>query len=148
MYLDDMSVGLTITTEPVTIDREKMIAFSKEYDPFRLHFDEEFAAKSRYGKLIAPGVMTFMAVWAKVIESGLFGEEQIAGKSTHIEWEKPVFPGDTLTGKGVITRIERRNPYNGIAEMTVEVYNQHGELVLTNVTDSILKYRKADETAK
>lgn len=146
MYLDDMTVGTSFEVGPVTIDKDKMVAFSLEYDPFRVHHDEEFAAKSRYGRLIAPGVMTFMMMWAKVIESGFFGEQQIAGKSTHIEWCKPAYPGDVLTGRCTVTRITPRNPYNGIAETLVEVYNQHGELVLTNVTESVIKYRKADET--
>ena len=86
--------------------------------------------------------MSFMAVWAKYIEVDLFGEELIAGKSTHIEWLRPVFAGDTLKGEAVVTAITPRNPYNGIVEITIEARNQHGELVLTNVTEAIVKYRK------
>jgi len=138
MYLDKMELGMELTTESVRIDKDRMIAFSELYDPFLLHRDEEYAAKTRFGKLVAPGVMSFMSVWAKVIESGFFGEELIAGKSTKIEWFKPVFAGDVLTGKGKITSIVYRNPYNGIAELTLEVYNQNGELVLTDVTESIV----------
>ena len=141
MYLDDMSVGMELAVEPVRIDREKMIAFAMEYDPIPLHYDEEYAKTTRYGKVIAPGVMSFMAVWAKETESDLFGDELVAGKSTKIEWFRPVFAEDVLTGKAKITRIQRRNPYNGIAELTTEVYNQNGELVLTNVTESVVRYR-------
>lgn len=142
MYLDDIKLNMEIRTEPVRIDRDKMIAFAMDYDPIPLHYDEEYAKTTRYGKVIAPGVMSFMAVWAKVTESDLFGNELVAGKSTKIEWFKPVYADDVLTGKGWISRIERRNPYNGIAELTLEVYNQNGELVLTNVTESVVKYRK------
>lgn len=141
MYLNDIKLNMEISVGPVRIDREKMIAFAMEYDPIPLHYDEEYAKTTRYGKVIAPGVMSFMAVWAKVTESDLFGDELIAGKSTKIEWFKPVFADDVLTGKGRISRVERRNPYNGIAELTLEGYNQNGELVLTNVTESVVKYR-------
>ena len=50
-----------------------------------------------------------------------------------------------VTGRCTVTKITPRNPYNGIAETLVEVFNQQGELVLTNVTESVIKYRKADE---
>lgn len=43
-----------------------------------------------FEQLIAPGVMSFMAVWAKYLEVDFFGEELLAGKSTKIEWIKPV----------------------------------------------------------
>lgn len=144
MYLDDQKVGMEIITESVRIEQEKMIAFSKEYDPLPVHYDEEYAKNTRFGKMIAPGVMSFMSVWAKVVESGFLGDHVIAGKSTKIEWFKPVFVDDVLTGKGKITRIERRNPYNGISELTLEVFNQNGELVLTNVTESVVEYRNPD----
>ncbi len=141
MFLDDMSVGMEITTEPVMIDREKMIAFSREYDPFPIHTDEEYAKKSRFGQIIAPGVMSFMAVWRGIAGSELIGNELVAGKSTKIEWSAPVFAGDVLTGKGRVTRIERRNPYNGIMELTLDVTNQKGEPVLVGVIESVIRYR-------
>lgn len=142
MYLDDIALGGEIITEEVKIDKDKMIAFAMEYDPIPLHYDEEYAKNTRFGKVIAPGVMSFMCVWAKVVESDIFGDELIAGKSTKIEWFKPVFADDVLIGKGCITKIERRNSYNGVVELTLDVYNQNGERVLTNVTESIVKYRK------
>ena len=142
MYLDDMSLTTEVITESVTIQKEKMISFARDYDPFPLHHDEEFAKNTRFGQLVAPGVMTFMSVWAKVVESDFWGDEMIAGKSTKIEWFHPVFAGDVLTGKGRVTRIERRNQYNGIAELSLEVFNQNGELVLTDVTEFIVKCRQ------
>lgn len=141
MYLDDFSTDMTIDIPPVTIDKTKMIEFAKLYDPIPLHYDEEYAKTTRFGKLIAPGVMSFMTVWAKFLENDIFGEELIAGKSAKIEWFKPVFADDVLTGKARISNIIRRNTYNGIAELTIDVFNQHGELVLSNVTESVVKYK-------
>jgi hypothetical protein len=61
-----------------------------------------------------------MSVWAKYLEVDLFGKELLAGKSTKIEWVKPVYAEDVLTGKGVITRMEKRNAKNGIVEISIE----------------------------
>lgn len=141
MYLDDMTTQMEFPLPPVEIRKEQMIEFSRTYDPFRLHYDEEYAQTTRYGQLIAPGVMSFMAVWARFMEADILGNELIAGKSTRIEWFKPVYAGDTLTGLARITNITRRNPYNGIAEITIDVRNQRGELVLQDVTESVMAYR-------
>lgn len=138
MYLDDLNTSMTFDLPEVPITKEQMVAFAKGYDPFRMHYDEEYAKNSRFGQLIAPGVMTFMSVWAKFMELDIFGEALIAGKSTKIEWFRPVFAGDTLKGRSRITNITPRNAHNGIVELTMEVHNQHGELVLTDITESVV----------
>ena len=143
MYLEEFECGKEYITPPVRIEKEKMVEFSRGYDPFPLHCDEEYAARTRFGKLVAPGVMTFMSVWAEIIRLGFLGEELIAGKSTKIEWFHPVFADDVLTGKVKITRLERRNAYNGIVEVTTDIYNQKGERVLQDITESIVKCREA-----
>lgn len=141
MYFDDMKLGMTVDTEPVVIEKDKMISFAKDYDNIPLHTDEEYAKTTPFGRLIAPGVMSFLAVWSKYLEVDFFGDELLAGKSTKIEWIKPVFADDVLTGKVEITKLVERNAKNGIAEITISVYNQNGELVLTDVTESVIKRR-------
>ena len=106
-----------------------------------MHTDEEYARSTPFGALIAPGVMSFMSVWAKYLEVDFFGPELLAGKSTKIEWLKPVYAEDVLTGKAVITRLTKRSAKNGIVEITIEARNQKGELVLTDVTEAIVKCR-------
>lgn len=141
MYLDDVKVGEELDVPKVVMDKERMIEFAKIYDPLPLHCDEAYGKTTRFGDIIAPGVMTFMSIWSKIVEMNLFGDALIAGKSTKIEWFKPVFAEDVLTTKARFSNVTRRNPYNGIAEITVDVYNQKGELVLSDVTENIVKYR-------
>lgn len=83
--------------------------------------------------------MSFMSVWVKFLEVDFFGKDLLAGKSTKIEWIKPVFADDVLTGKATITNLIKRNEKNGLVEITIEAYNQNGELVLTDVTEAIVK---------
>lgn len=143
MYFDDFEIGMSRDIEPAVIDKEKMIAFAKEYDNIPLHTDEEYAKKTPFGGLIAPGVMSFMAVWANYLKVDFFCDDLIAGKSTKMEWFKPVYPGDVLTGKATITNLVRRNPRNGLVELTIDITNQNGELVLKDVTESVVKCREA-----
>lgn len=142
MFFDELRVGMTRKLEPAVIEKEKMLAFAREYDDVPLHTDEEYAKSTHFGKLIAPGVMSFMAVWAKYLEADFFGDELLAGKSTKIEWIKPVFAGDVLTGKVTISNLVQRNERNGIAELSFSVLNQNGDLVLTALTEAIVKKSK------
>ncbi len=139
MYFDDIKLGMTVEIAPAVIEKEKMLSFARDYDNIPLHTDEEYAKRTPFGKLIAPGVMSFMSVWAKYLEVDFFGEELLAGKSTKIEWIKPVFADDVLTGKATITNLVKRNAKNGLVEVTIEAYNQNGDLVLTDVTEAIVK---------
>ena len=141
MYFDDIELGMTVETEPVIIEKEKMLAFARDYDNIPLHTDEEYAKTTPFGNLIAPGVMSFMAVWAKYLDVDFFGDELLAGKSTKIEWLKPVFADDILTGKATVTKLVKRNERNGLVEVTIDVYNQDGVLVLVDVTEAIVKCR-------
>ena len=145
MYFEEMQLGMTVDTAPVVIEKEKMLAFAHEYDPLPLHTDEEYAKTTPFGNLIAPGVMSFMSVWTKYLEVDVWGKELIAGKSTKIEWIKPVYAGDVLTGKVTITNLMKRNLKNGLVEVTIEAYNQKGELALTNVTEVVVKCKPQEE---
>ena len=142
MYFDDIKIGMAVDIAPAVIEKEKMLDFAREYDNIPLHTDEEYAKSTHFGRLIAPGVMSFMAVWAKYLEVDFFGEELLAGKSTKIEWMKPVFAEDVLTGKATVTNLTKRSEKNGIVEVTIEAHNQKGELVLTDITEAIVKCRK------
>ena len=144
MYFDELKLGMAVDTEPVVIKKEKMIAFARDYDNIPLHTDEEYAKSTPFGKLIAPGVMSFMSVWAKYLEVDFLGKELLAGKSTKIEWLKPVFADDVLVGKATITKLEKRNERNGLAEVSFDVYNQNGELVLKDVTEAIVKCKNVE----
>ena len=139
MYFEEFEIGFKTQIVPAIINKEDMVSFANKYDPIPLHTDEEYAKSTIFGNLIAPGVMSFMSVWAKYLEIDLAGDELLAGKSTKIEWFKPVFADDVLTSTCTISNLTKRNAKNGIVELTFEVLNQNGELVLTDVTEMIVK---------
>lgn len=141
MYFEELELGMTWETPPVVIEKEKMMDFARLYDNIPLHTDEEYAKTTHFGGLIAPGVMTFMSVWVQFLNMGVLGEGFLAGKSTKMEWLKPVYPGDTLTGKITVTRTVRRNAKNGLVEVSVDIFNQRGELVTQDVTEGVIKCR-------
>ena len=139
MYFEEFVLGSKTPIESVTIEKDDMVAFAKKYDNIPLHTDDEYANTTIFGQLIAPGVMSFMSVWAKYLENDLAGNELIAGKSTKIEWHKPVFANDVLTSTCTVSKLEKRNAKNGLVVLTFEVFNQNSELVLTDTTEMIIK---------
>ena len=141
MYFEDIQAGSSYCLQPVAIQKDQMLSFAREYDYIPLHTDEEYARTTHFGDIIAPGVMSFMMVWTKFIDVNLFGSELLAGKSTKMEWLEPVYADDVLTGKAMITGKTKRNAKNGIIEVTVHAYNQYGVLVLSDVTEVIVKCR-------
>ncbi len=141
MYLDDITVGTEIEIPEALVDRGEMLEFARRYDPLAVHLEEEYAKGTRFGGLISPGLYSFLAVWKQFVDCNLLGREVVAGKSTKVEWIRPVYPGDILSGTARITKVLRRNSYNGIAEIVIEVRNQHGLTVLVDTTEAIVKYR-------
>lgn len=142
MFFDELEIGMSADIEPVTIEKKKMLAFAKEYDDIPLHTDEEYAKTTPFGQIIAPGVMSFMAVWANYLKVSFFEDQLLAGKSTKMEWFKPVFAGDVLTGKATVTNLVRRSARNGLAEVTIDIYNQNGDLVIKNITEAVVKCKQ------
>lgn len=139
MFFDEFVLGFKTQIEPAVIHKNDMLDFAKKYDAIPLHTDEAYAMSTIFGQLIAPGVMSFMSVWAKYLEKDLAGDELLAGKSTKIEWIKPVFAEDVLSSTCTVSNLTKRNQKNGLVELTFEVFNQNGELVLTDVTEMIVK---------
>ena len=139
MYFDELEIGMKREISPAFIEKEAMLDCAKKYDNIPLHTDEEYAKTTRFGKLIAPGVMSFMSVWAKYLEVDFFAEELIAGMSTKIQWFKPVFSEDTLKAEAEITNLTRKNERSGIVEVTLNIYNQNGEYVMKDVTEALVR---------
>lgn len=141
MYFDDFTLGQEFQIESVTIKKEKMLQFAHDYDPMPIHSDEEFAQKSKFGVIIAPGIMTFMSVWAKFVESSIISEQFIAGKSFRIDWFSPVYDNDVLQGVATINKLTARNPYNGIVDIKITIFNQEGTMVMDTLTEAIIARR-------
>ena len=139
MYFEELNLGMAVDIAPVVIEKEAMMDFARRYDHIPLHTDEAYAKQTPFGGLIAPGVMAFMSVWSRYLDVDFCREELLAGKSTKIEWHKPVYAGDILHGKAVVTNLVQRSNRNGIVELTIEAYNQNGVHVLSNVTEAIVK---------
>ena len=131
-YWEDLVEGERFTCGPVAFDREGIVAFGKEFDPWPFHADEAAAARSIFGDVIASALHTISACTRVVVDA--IGEISVlSGLSIdEVRTLLPVRPGDVLTveARWDGLRRSRSKPDRGIAGLKCTVMNQKGETVM------------------
>jgi acyl dehydratase len=146
---EDFAVGEVLSFGSHTMTFEEIVAFATQYDPQPFHIDPDAARASIYGGLIASGWHTCAVMMRLAVDAhrriGAAGVGSPGIESCR--WLKPVRPGDTLTGRGVVleTWPSRSRPI-GFIRRRMEMTNQRGETVLTLVGVSM--YQRRDGSAE
>jgi acyl dehydratase len=132
-YWEDFAVGATREFGGVTVSREDILAFARQFDPQPFHVDEEAARRSAFGGLVASGWHTAglamrMCCDAYLLETASHGSPGVE----QLRWTRPVRPGDTLRVR--LTVLEARplnsKPTVGLVKNRWEVLNQKDEVVM------------------
>ena len=111
--------SLTVSAEHV----RKYSEISGDYNP--LHYDEAFAARTRFGRLVVQGGLTTGVLHA-LVATDLPGPGSVF-LSQNWKFTAPVFIGDTITAEAEVTRVHASKPVTGLR---VRVTRQTGETVL------------------
>lgn len=146
-YYEDLVVG-TVTKSERTYDvtREEVIEFASKYDPQPFHLDDDAAAKTHFGRLSASGWHTGAMVMRMMVE-GWSTQEPTASLGSpgvdELRWKKPVYPGDTLRVELELISKRRMNSRRemGLTKTRQTVYNQNDEIVMTMVSNGLVKVR-------
>ena len=143
-YWEDIKEGEVFELGSRTLDKERMVAFAREFDPQPFHTDEKAAEASIWGGLIASGWLTG-SVLMRIFYDGYLKDTAGLGSPgiDELRWLKPVRPGDTLTVRLTVleTVASRSKPDRGIVRSLMEVLNQHGEIVMTTKGVHFVKRR-------
>ena len=135
---------LTLVTYDVT--REEIIEFSRKYDPFPFHVDDQAAQETVFGGIISSGWLTAL-VWLRLMHKAFLCHETTLGSPGHEEmiWPTPVRPGDQLSGQLEIkeSRVSKSKPDLGFVRYTSKLSNQEGEEVFVTTSTLIVKPRPA-----
>jgi len=149
-YYEDMEVG-TVTNAPRTykVTREEVIDFASKYDPQPFHLDDEAAKNTFFGKLSASGWHTAAMTMRLMVETMQAGEPQAGLGSPGIDelkWHKPVYPGDELSVQTTLIskRRMKSRPEMGLTKSRQEVFNQHGDLVMSMIGNGLIRVRDPD----
>ena len=115
---DEESFTKTMTQEDVNA----WLKITEDYNP--VHFDEEYAATTRFKDIIVPGIMVAGLI-SNVMTRATFGNVY-SGQT--LKFLKPVYIGDTITAKATVTgKIEEKHR----VVIKTECFNQDGDLVIT-----------------
>ena len=118
-----------------TVTSEDVVKFSEvSGDVNPVHLDEEFAAKSMFGRRIAHGMISAGYISA-VLGNKLPGHGTIYMGQT-LSFKKPVFLGDTITTTVEVIAVREDKP---IFTLKTECVNQNGEVVTSG--EATVMYR-------
>lgn len=147
-YLDDLKPGESFTSPSTTLTKDDIVAFARVYDPQPFHLDEDAAARSHFGELVAGGFQTASLAWALAQKTGVFASCSIAGLGIDrvLRWRKPVRASDTLRCQFELLskRASVSQSNRGIAVWRFDVLNQDDQIVLTMRMRQLLKCRDDD----
>jgi acyl dehydratase len=116
------------------VTHDEIVAFARQFDPQPFHTDAEAARHTLYGGLLASGWHTAAILMRLLWETFLRDAASLGSPGVdEIRWLKPVRPGDTLRARFTVVeaRASRSRPDRGVVRSFSEVFNQHGEVVMT-----------------
>lgn len=116
-----------VAERKMTVTVESVAAFAEltgDYNP--LHFDEAFAAHTRFGRLVAQGGITTGLLHA-LVAMDMPGPGTVF-LSQDWKFTAPVFIGDTITARAEIVSVHESKP---VTQLAIEVTRQDHEVVLS-----------------
>ena len=121
----EMVVGQKATRSiTLTADHVKTFAeLTGDYNP--LHFDKEFAGRTRFKELVVQGGLTTGLLNA-LVAMDMPGPGTVF-MSQDYKYPAPVYIGDTITAEAEVLKIHRSKP---IVQLKIVITRQTGEKVL------------------
>jgi acyl dehydratase len=151
LYYEDLAIGDTYETGGYTVTKAEIIDFAEQFDPQPFHVDEEAAAESMFGGLVASGLHTLCLSVRLFVTEFVGGEAGLANMGglgmDDLRWHEPVRPGDTLHVRIEVTDktpSESRSD-RGYADFRRRVFTDEGTEVLSVVSSNVVRRNSAPE---
>ena len=145
-FFEDFKEGEEFESPARTVTEADIVNFagiSGDFNP--LHVDEQFAKKTKFGRRIAHGVLTFAIMTGLWGRTGfLEGTAEAFYGVDRLRFTRPVFIGDTIKVKVKVVSMEDRGE-TGLITFHNEVVNQRGEVVMVCDAKILLKKRSTQQ---
>lgn len=140
MKFDAFEVGQLFETKSFTVTQEAIRSFAGEFDPQYMHLDAEKAEQGRFGGIIASGIHTLGISFKLWVETGIYGEDVIAGTGMdNIKFIKAVYPGDELHVLIEVINKKKIKKDTGIITVLLSTYNKNEEKVFKGELSALIK---------
>lgn len=133
-HFEDLRVGEVADLGHITVSKEMIITFAREFDPFPFHLDEAAAKASLLGGLASSGWQTGALSLRMLVDAFLSKVASAGGLGfSDLKWKNPVMVGDTIGGTVTVAELRRSasHPQWGIMTLDFDVRNQKDQPVLT-----------------
>jgi 3-hydroxybutyryl-CoA dehydratase len=133
LYAEDLTPGLRFGGEPVVLSLEHFSGFAQiTGDAHPLHYDEAFAANTRFKRPIAHGLLLMaMTALGATVMSRQLRDSMIAFVDQGAKFLRPAFTGDRVRSEFVVEKVDIK-PGKGMAvvRFSVRLVREPGEPVL------------------
>lgn len=133
LHFEDFAPGQKFDLGSTPVSKEDIIEFATEFDPQPFHLTEEAGKASLLAGLAGSGWHT-CAMVMRLLATNLLNRSTGRGSPgvSKLKWQKPVFPGDTLSAKAEVleTKNLRSKSDLGLVFVRVTATNQSGTQVL------------------
>lgn len=123
--MENITIGQK-ATRSITLTAEHVKTYadlSGDYNP--LHFNEDFVAKTKFGKLVVQGGLTTGLLHA-LVAMDMPGPGTVF-LSQNWKFTAPVFIGDTITAEAEVLSVHKSKP---VTQLAISIKRQDGEVVL------------------
>ncbi|MFW0791827.1 MaoC/PaaZ C-terminal domain-containing protein [Gordonia sp. CPCC 205333] len=128
LWLDDLSVGHTITSGTVELNAAAIVEFASQYDPQPFHLDADAARGTFFDGVVASGWHT-AALTMRLLADAFPLATGIVGAGVDLTWPSAAVAGDVLHLEGAIETItfSRSRPDRATVVLSHQTLNQHGQ---------------------
>lgn len=144
LYFEDFTLGDRFHSPSKTLTDAHFLFFAGlTGDAHPIHYDDEYAKKTRFGRRLAHGLLltSLTAVGASTL-GPLVEDSLVAFVEQSSRFVSPAFIGDTILPEHEVTALERKRSA-GLVTLRGTLTNQRGELVLESQHKYLIAYRPA-----
>ncbi|HEX9820506.1 MAG TPA: MaoC/PaaZ C-terminal domain-containing protein [Methylomirabilota bacterium] len=141
-YFEDFTVGDRFESPSKTLTDAHFLFFAgMTGDAHPIHYDDEYAKTTRYGRRLAHGLLltSLTALGASTL-APILEASIVAFVEQTTRFRAPAFLGDTLKPRHEVRGLERKRSA-GLLTLLVTLTNQRGETVLDGEHRYLIAYR-------
>ena len=150
VYFEDIDEGSVHWGEECIVDKDEMLEYNRKNDPWPIHVDEEAAAQSPFGGIIASGGYTITLLYR--LTHTIYNRPEapwafLRGLEWHVRFHLPVRPGDRLRCR--ITILSKRpssKQGRGVVTWKAEMLNQKDQVVFALEECTVLIATRPERT--
>lgn len=139
-FFEEFEIGQRWVSRGRTVTEADIVNFAGlSADFFPLHIDEEYAARSRFGRRVAHGLLVLSMATGMVPADpekvqALYGLDRV-------RFLRPVFIGDTIHIEMEVAETRPREDGSGVVSFRQTMINQRGEPVMANIYQLLMRRR-------